>query len=365
MGLLENYLETHDKTYFEIYTGIKTDDFHLSLDTEYPIHAPLALICKGHGSDYFDEVVNYFADNSLDIDGKGTTIRGELLTALLLMADELDLHSSRAVFKKNYPLSKTSELHHYRHYYISKVEVLSGTADLKKGFKEKEGGVLCLYGCQSSGIHLFTDFIECILLAESADAHMTALNFGTTHNYHTIEDILDAIAHHVRGADDPPDAVHSFTDLFCGGKYHMVVLQSLHCLGEPLLQEVYDKIIQKCRKSHKNLLIPVAAGDDMPLLNGLTFHTLPGQFTHDDIYDYVHRHGSRPQKSGRQNRQMPQAVGNQYGGHGRQIYADRRNSNVMSRPATNAGLRPLHRGSKGRRPLARREARRRQPPLVV
>lgn len=105
----------------------KRNEFQLGIKPQPAIHAPLALICKGHGSDYFDEVVEIFGKRTFDIDGKGTKIRGRLLTALLLMADELDLHHSRAVFKENYPLSGVSKLHHFRHHYIEQVEVISGT----------------------------------------------------------------------------------------------------------------------------------------------------------------------------------------------------------------------------------------------
>ena len=96
-------------------TGIKiNDDFRI----------PLALICKGHSSKFFEEVISQFPHNTLNIEGKGKKIRGELLTALLLMADELDLHYKRALFKENYPLSNVSKLHHFRHHYIGHVEVV-------------------------------------------------------------------------------------------------------------------------------------------------------------------------------------------------------------------------------------------------
>ena len=104
----------------------ETNEFWLGIKKEPKIHAPLALICKGHGSEYFADVIGRFRERTFNVDGKGTKIRGELLTALLLMADELDLHSSRAVFKENFPLSKVSRLHHYRHHYIEDVEVIPG-----------------------------------------------------------------------------------------------------------------------------------------------------------------------------------------------------------------------------------------------
>ena len=104
----------------------ENNEFWLGIKPQPQIHAPLALISIGHGSEYFDDVAEYFRENLFDIQGKGQKIRGELLTALLLIADELDLHSSRAIFKENYPLSKVSKLHHYRHHYIQKAEVIIG-----------------------------------------------------------------------------------------------------------------------------------------------------------------------------------------------------------------------------------------------
>jgi hypothetical protein len=103
----------------------ESNEFWLGLDREPPIHSPLALICKAHGSDYYNDVIEYLGTNTFNIDGKGN-VRCELLASLLLMADELDLHSSRAVFKENYPLSKLSSLHHFRHHYIQSVEVCTG-----------------------------------------------------------------------------------------------------------------------------------------------------------------------------------------------------------------------------------------------
>lgn len=41
-----------------------------------------------------------------------------------MIADELDLHYTRAPFKESYPLSNVSKLHYFRHYYIENIEVL-------------------------------------------------------------------------------------------------------------------------------------------------------------------------------------------------------------------------------------------------
>ncbi|MCW5212803.1 DUF4365 domain-containing protein [Desulfobulbus sp. TB] len=89
-----------------------------------PLHIPLSLICKGHGSTYYEEVAAKLNNRKFNIEGRGEPVRGALLTSLLLLADELDLHGSRAVWKKNYPLSKVSELHYFRHHFVNHVEVV-------------------------------------------------------------------------------------------------------------------------------------------------------------------------------------------------------------------------------------------------
>lgn len=100
------------------------NEFWLGLKPEPYIHYPLALICKGHGSSHFDEAVAEISQLDEDLDGKGTKIRGALLMSLLLMADEADLHQSRADFGgPNLPLSDISKLHHFRHHYIQKVAI--------------------------------------------------------------------------------------------------------------------------------------------------------------------------------------------------------------------------------------------------
>jgi hypothetical protein len=94
-----------------------------------PLHIPLSLICKGHGSKYYEDVAAKLNRRTFNIEGRGKPVRGALLTSLLLLADELDLHGSRAVWKKNYPLSKVSELHYFRHHFVNHVKVvkLNGT----------------------------------------------------------------------------------------------------------------------------------------------------------------------------------------------------------------------------------------------
>lgn len=102
----------------EFWVGLRPDD---------KVHGPLALICKGHGSEYFDEVVDVFQKRTFNLDGKEKKIRGELVTSLLLLADELDLHYSRASIEANYPISSISKLHYFRHHYIEDVKIFNNT----------------------------------------------------------------------------------------------------------------------------------------------------------------------------------------------------------------------------------------------
>jgi len=91
--------------------SIDRDDFHLPdcIDEEYI--APIAFVCKGHSSEYFAEVMEKFRDSTYT--PKGRPFRGELLAALLLIADELDLQCKRVDFKETakFDLSVHSQVH--------------------------------------------------------------------------------------------------------------------------------------------------------------------------------------------------------------------------------------------------------------
>ena len=103
--------------------SIDRDDFHLPdcIDEEYI--APIAFVCKGHSSEYFAEVMEKFRDSTYT--PKGRPFRGELLAALLLIADELDLQCKRVDFKETakFDLSVHSQVHWYKHHYVEYVEI--------------------------------------------------------------------------------------------------------------------------------------------------------------------------------------------------------------------------------------------------
>jgi hypothetical protein len=92
---------------------------------------PIALVSKAHGSEYFESAVSELQENVHHPAGK--PIRGDLLAALLMMGDEIDLHRSRARLPDDsirYP--PLSLLHHYKHIYVSSVAVLDGKSRLDR-----------------------------------------------------------------------------------------------------------------------------------------------------------------------------------------------------------------------------------------
>lgn len=106
---------------------VERDDFHLpeSLDEDYV--SPIAFVSKGHSTDFFDEVIKEFKENPPT--PKNRPIRAEMLTALLLIADELDLHSKRADFSKlaQIDISPYTQLHWFKHHYVNYVGIENGT----------------------------------------------------------------------------------------------------------------------------------------------------------------------------------------------------------------------------------------------
>ena len=103
--------------------SVDRDDFHLParIDDEYI--APIAFVCKGHSSEYFAEVMEKFRDSPYS--PKGRPLRGVLLAALLLIADELDLQCKRIDFKETakFDLSLHTQVHWYKHHYVEHVEI--------------------------------------------------------------------------------------------------------------------------------------------------------------------------------------------------------------------------------------------------
>ena len=100
------------------------DEFHIDLDDDPQYLVPIGLVSQGHGSAFFVETVKELQELQ-DCPGN-KDFRGDLLTALLLMGDELDLHERRATFPQEFALSPVSLLHHHIHHYITGVEIIAG-----------------------------------------------------------------------------------------------------------------------------------------------------------------------------------------------------------------------------------------------
>lgn len=100
------------------------DDFHIDLDDDSQYLVPIALVSQGHGSKFFDDTVREL--QNLPQRPGNKPFRGDLLTALLLMGDELDLHEDRARFPKEFDHSPNSLLHNLIHHYVTSVEICEG-----------------------------------------------------------------------------------------------------------------------------------------------------------------------------------------------------------------------------------------------
>ncbi|HJH28714.1 MAG TPA: hypothetical protein C5S51_03345 [Methanosarcinaceae archaeon] len=98
------------------------DSLDLGLEDDNYLE-PIALVCKGHSTEYFSDVVKNLEHIPLTPSNK--KFRGELLVALLLFADELDLHNSRADFSKVklFTLNNVSQLHFFKHHYVDYIRV--------------------------------------------------------------------------------------------------------------------------------------------------------------------------------------------------------------------------------------------------
>jgi hypothetical protein len=104
--------------------------FSIGLDCSPSCVKSIALVSQGHGTDFFENTLNEFAQRNYKM--LRWPIRGDLLTALLLMADELDLHEERARLRPGMRLPSTSAMHHYIHLYVTSVQVLRGDTDKER-----------------------------------------------------------------------------------------------------------------------------------------------------------------------------------------------------------------------------------------
>jgi hypothetical protein len=88
---------------------------------------PIAWVCKAHGTRFFESAVKELEGLTCYPDGFHP-VRGSLLAGLMMMADELDLHTTRACFEDEHEMrfSTESQLHNLVHDYIPLVRVQDG-----------------------------------------------------------------------------------------------------------------------------------------------------------------------------------------------------------------------------------------------
>ena len=87
--------ESHDIILKRLKKRLDRDDFYLPIIEDDYLQV-IAKVSKGHATDFFEEIINYFQKNPAK--PLNRPVRGELLTSLLMISDELDLHNKRARF---------------------------------------------------------------------------------------------------------------------------------------------------------------------------------------------------------------------------------------------------------------------------
>jgi hypothetical protein len=94
----------------------------LGLPDDPEVITAVALVAEAHGTKFFvDSIAKLGKIKSV----RNQPVRVQLLAALLLFADELDMHYERARFPDptQASLSATSRAHNFKHHYISRVDI--------------------------------------------------------------------------------------------------------------------------------------------------------------------------------------------------------------------------------------------------
>lgn len=101
---------------------LERDDIRLPEIPEEYLPA-IADVAQGHSTACFEKIISHLQRHPHTPSNK--KIRGDLLSALLLIGDELDLQCRRVDFSETafYRLSDYSQLHWYKHHYIDFVEI--------------------------------------------------------------------------------------------------------------------------------------------------------------------------------------------------------------------------------------------------
>jgi len=125
--------------------SINRDEIHLpKIDVDYIPY--IALISKGHSTDYYDEVINLFQSKEYNTI-KNRDIRGKFLTSLLMFADELDLTRNRVdmTLLEQINLSNLSKIHWFKHYYTQKIYVSNKTIYIQLVFSDNSNNYKSLF----------------------------------------------------------------------------------------------------------------------------------------------------------------------------------------------------------------------------
>lgn len=121
-------------------TNIEQNDFHLPATLHMEYVSPIAWVSKGHATDYFADVIRYVQETPFS--PMNRSIRTDLLTALLMIADELDLQSKRVDFSETakFNLSPFSKVHWFKHHYVNSINVNGGTIEITLMFPQNADG---------------------------------------------------------------------------------------------------------------------------------------------------------------------------------------------------------------------------------
>jgi len=128
-----------------IMDSISRDEIRLpKIDVDYIPY--IALISKGHSTDYFNNVIYLFQSEEYNTI-KNRDIRGKLLTSLLMLADELDLTRNRVdmTLLEQINLSSLSKIHWFKHYYTQKIYISNKTIYVQLVFPDKSNNYKSLF----------------------------------------------------------------------------------------------------------------------------------------------------------------------------------------------------------------------------
>lgn len=135
----ESVRKWHASESFKIIIGrfktLERDEYRFP-DIEERYIPAIAKVSKGHATDFFEEVIDGLKKNPETPVNR--EVRCELLTALLMIGDELDLHGKRVDFSKlqHFSPSDFSLSHWYKHHYVDLVKVNYGAVKLHLKFPE-------------------------------------------------------------------------------------------------------------------------------------------------------------------------------------------------------------------------------------